>query len=336
MCGVPAPSGVTTYRAAPTDLGFEVVSLRDDIHVLHARSTFWPAPGNILVIEDEQGIALLDCSFGTEQARDGVAEALATIGLDIAAVHTVLVTHPHLDHAGGIGLLPEHVRVLGPALLGTQVADARATAELIFPTAARELAPEREHLELVEHFRTDCGVARAPVAVNTVEHGDVLKLGRTRWEVVSTPGHEDGMFSYFEPEHGILFCSDILASKGTAIPWYAPGGGGTGSYLAGLDRLALLEINTGVRGHGDLIFGAASVSESVADTAHRIRRRTTTLREVLATGPRSFADLEQHIYDQRVYDVIPWAASVLATHLLEGIEDGTVRREGDLFMAVGA
>lgn len=334
MCGMPEPTA-GRFRAAPTDLGFVVTRLHDHVHVLQARSTFWPAPGNIVVIQDDVGVALIDCGFGTEEGRDGVAEALSSLGLDIRAVHTVLVTHPHLDHAGGIGLFEERVRVLGPSRLGVLVANAHATAELIFPTVLRDLAPERADLEIVEHFETDCGTSAAPVATTVVEPGDVIHLGRTRWEAIPTPGHEDGMYSYFEPELGILACSDVLAAKGTAIPWYAPGGGGTAGYLAGLARIADLPVDIAVRGHGDALFGADSVAEATTITSDRIRNRTSLIRRELTARPRSFADLELEIYNQRVYGVIPWAASVLGTHLLEGIEDGTLRRDGDLFAAVG-
>ncbi|MGW1681579.1 MBL fold metallo-hydrolase [Saccharopolyspora sp. NPDC002376] len=333
MCGVTRRSTATPFRASPTDLGFDTVTLRSDVHVLQARSTFWPAPGNILVVEDDQGVALFDCGFGTEEARDGLAAALETLGYELDAVHTVVVTHPHLDHAGGIALLPGHVQVLGPSRVGSLVADASAAAELIFPAAVREIAPERADLDIVEHFRTDCGVAPTPVPTTPVEAGDVISLGRTRWVAVSTPGHESGMFSYFEQQLGILVCSDILASRGTAIPWYAPGGGGTAAYLRGLSRLSELEITLGVRGHGDVIYGAAPVSQAVTATASRITRRTEAVREALSARPLTFAQLEQQIYAERVYEVIPWAASVLATHLLEGLEDGTLRREEDLFAA---
>lgn len=335
MCGLPAPASNVPFRAVPTDPGFDVESLREDVHLLRARSTAWPSSGNIVVIVDGDGVALIDCGFGTEQARAELAASLEGLGRSIDAVHTVLVTHPHLDHAGGIGLLPGDVRVLGPAGLGAVVADARATAEMIFPEAARALAPERAGLDLVEHFRTDCGVASAPVATEAIEAGDVIRLGRTRWEAISTPGHEDGMFSYFEPELGLLACSDVLAAKGTAIPWYAPGGGGTAAYLAGLDRLAGTEIEVGVRGHGDLIHGRGAVAEVVAKTAQRITRRDVVVREALAAGPLSFADLEDRIYRRRVYEVIPWAASVLATHLIEGLENGTLRHADGLFEVAG-
>lgn len=333
MCGVSSRPSGDTFRAAPTDLGFNVTTLRSGVHTLEARNTYWPAPANIVVIEDGDGIALIDCGFGTEEARDGVASALAGLGYDLEDVHTVLITHPHLDHAGGIGYLPSHVRVLGPAMLGTVVADAEASAELIFPSAARALAPARADLSIVEHFRIDCGVASAPVATSTVQAGDVIELGRTRWEVISTPGHEDGMFSYYEANLHILACSDILISKGTSIPWYAPGGGGTVAYLEGLDRLSGLDVDLGIRGHGGPIYGAESAATAVLDTATRIRQRTSKIRTALSAGPLSFADLEDRIYKPRVYEVIPWAASVLATHLLEGLDDGTLRREDDLFTA---
>lgn len=331
MCGISHGSSAETFRARAGDLGFDTVAVADDIHVLRARSTYWPAPGNIVVVADGEGIALLDCGFGTEEALDAVQTALRGLGLDLAAVHTVLVTHPHLDHAGGIGLLPEHVQVLGPARVGALVADAAAASELIFPHVVRGLAVERAGLDIVEHFRTDCGTAAGEVKVQELEPGEVVAIGRTRWTAVSTPGHESGMYSYFEPDLGILVCSDVLAARGTAIPWYAPGGGGTQAYLDGLDRIEGLDASLGIRGHGDLIRGRRDVAAVVADTGDRIVRRTRMVRDALRDGPLTFEQLESLIYPPRVYDVIPWASSVLATHLLEGLVAGVLVHEDELF-----
>lgn len=331
MCGITQSSPAGPFRARAGDLGFDAVAITDDIHVLRARSTYWPAPGNIVVVEDDDGVALIDCGFGTEEALDAVQAALRGLGLDLAAVHTVLVTHPHLDHAGGIGLLPEHVQVLGPARLGSLVADAAAASELIFPHVVRGLAVERADLDIVEHFRTDCGTAAGEVKARELEPGEVVAVGRTRWTAVSTPGHESGMYSYFEPELGILVCSDVLTARGTAIPWYAPGGGGTKAYLAGLERIEGLEASLGIRGHGDIIHGGTDVAAVVADTADRIASRTRAVHGALRNGPLTFEQLEDQIYPARVYDVIPWASSVLATHLLEGLEDDALVHEGDLF-----
>ncbi|WP_228001343.1 MBL fold metallo-hydrolase [Nocardia australiensis] len=308
-----------------------MITLADDIHVLRARSTHWPSPSNVVVIEDGDGLTLLDCGFGTEEARDGLDRALRTLGYEIGAVHTVVVTHPHLDHAGGIGLLPERVRVLGPTGLGETVADAVASAELIFPTAVRALAPERADLEIVEHFRTDCGVLDGPVEVTALVPGEDVNIGRTSWQVVLTPGHADGMYSYVESNLGIVVCSDVLVARGTSIPWYAPGGGGTRGYLGGLGRLAELDLQLAIPGHGGMIYGADNCSAAIIKTSERIERRTDAVMRALDAGPLSFAELEAEIYPQRVYDVIPWAASVLATHLLEGIEDGALHRHDDVF-----
>lgn len=333
MCGPTAGQTTTAFRASPTDLGFDTIRLADDIHVLRARSTFWPAPGNIVVVADRDGLTLLNCGFGTEQARDGLDRALRALGYQIEAVHTVLVTHPHLDHAGGIGLLPERAWVLGPTGLGEVVADAAASAELIFPAVVRELAPERADLDVVDHFGIDCGVLEAPVAVIPLAPGEEVRVGRTRWQAVLTPGHEHGMYSYVEPDLGLLVCSDILAARGTAIPWYAPGGGGTRGYREGLRRLAELDVRLSIRGHGSMIYGAADCTTAITATGDRIERRTEAVWRALKARPLGFAALEAEIYPQRIYDVIPWAASVLATHLLEGIEDGTIRHRDHLFSA---
>lgn len=332
MCG-PTSSTDTSFRASPTDLGFDTVSLSDKVHVLLARSTYWPAPGNVVVIADADGLTLIDCGFGSEEAFDELTATLGSMGYSIDAVHTALVTHPHPDHAAGIPLLPEHARVLGPGGLGPIVGDVVATAELIFPSAVRALAPERAELDIVEHMRVDCGVVDRPVRASPLRPGEEVTLGNTRWLAVLTPGHEDGMFSYVEPDLGVVVCSDVVSSPGTAIPWYAPGGGGTSAYLNGLERLNGFDLKVGIRGHGGLINGSSAMVEAIGRTASSIEQRVDKIWRTLHDRPQSFAELERTIYPERIYDVIPWAASVLATHLLEGIEDGSIRQVDDGFAA---
>jgi len=41
------------------------------------------------------------------------------------------------------------------------------------------------------------------------------------------------------------------------------------------------------------------------------------------------------VYPPVVHDVIPWASGVLAVHLLEALERGTVRPQGAGFVAGG-
>jgi glyoxylase-like metal-dependent hydrolase (beta-lactamase superfamily II) len=321
-------------RAAVDDHGFDTASLREDVHLLRARSTYWPAPGNIVAVEDPDGLTLFDCGFGTEPAREALDTGLRSLGYEFGAVHTVVVTHPHVDHAGGLALVEPGTRILGPVELAPALQDPGRMAEMVLPDIVRGLAPHRATHDVDVHFREDCGATQLDLAVTPLAADSEIVVGRTRWIAVSTPGHEAGLYSYFEPQLGLLVCSDLLSARGTAIPWYAPGGGGTRRYLDALDRVAKLDITLALRGHGTAVHGRDDVRDVIQDTADRITSREARLAAALAERPHTFPELEEMIYPHRVYDVIPWAASVVATHLLEGIEEARIEHRNDRFELV--
>ena len=90
---------------------------------------------------------------------------------------TILVTHHHADHTGGL-------------------------SELVQATGARVYGPALEKL---------------PVAHTPVVQGDEVLWGPLRWQVLDVPGHTAGHVAYWvEPagEAPLLFCGDTLFSGG--------------------------------------------------------------------------------------------------------------------------
>lgn len=90
---------------------------------------------------------------------------------------SILITHHHGDHTGGVAVLRER-------------------------TGASVLGPMREAL---------------PEPVHRVCGGDVLDLLGRRFEVIDVPGHTAGHVAFFAPDvdgSPLLFCGDTLFSGG--------------------------------------------------------------------------------------------------------------------------
>ena len=322
------------FRSEPDGFGYHLTSVRSDVHILQAVGTHWPASGNIVIVEDDDGVTLIDCGLGGEPAKVSLAASLQAMGYGLDAIHTVLITHPHIDHMGGLAFVTPATRIFGSVEIASAASGEAAMAELIFPTSVRDMAPARAGVDIVEHLREDCGAQKLDISVTALEDRQIVQVGRTRWVAVDTPGHEKGMFSYFEPDLGILVCSDLLLSPGTSIPWYTPEGGGTSAYLQSLACLKEFEISLAVRGHGLPVHGRDEVTTVIQETRARIEGRNETVAAALSELPLTFAELEQQIYPSYVYDVIPWASTVLATHLHEGIQSGQLRQHGEKFEAI--
>jgi glyoxylase-like metal-dependent hydrolase (beta-lactamase superfamily II) len=317
--------------------------LAPGLALLRADSASWPSPGNVLAVLDGDGAALIDCGFGTEHGLEALAGALKEIGVPLDAVHTVLCTHPHTDHAGAAAALAAGAdgttgrRLLVPAGSRPILDDPALVAASILPPETVAFAPWLAALDVDGHFRADCGAtALAPgQQITEVRDGDVIRLGEYEWTAVATPGHDAHLLCYHERHTGMFVYSDLLSTRGTAIPWYAPGGGGTGAYLASLRRVAALRPELGVSGHGGLLEGRDAVAASVTATATHITGRTERMTAALAAGPVTFAGLERCVYPPVVHEVIPWASSVAAVHLLEALAGGRAERAGDGYQLTG-
>ena len=58
---------------------------------------------NCYVLEDERGVALVDPGLPGKATFPELTARLASAGIPLARVHTVVVTHSHPDHFGGAG-----------------------------------------------------------------------------------------------------------------------------------------------------------------------------------------------------------------------------------------
>jgi hydroxyacylglutathione hydrolase len=90
-------------------------------------------------------------------------------------LRTILLTHHHQDHIGGVGEL------------------------LKFYPQCLIYAPEDQ---------------RIPIATNRVKQGQTLTVGPLNFKVMFNPGHTSTHISYFEPQKEWLFCGDTLFSAG--------------------------------------------------------------------------------------------------------------------------
>lgn len=156
---------------------------------------------------------LVDAAWDTAGARAELVAALATRGLEPAAVRTVVITHLHVDHFGLAG----HLRRLG-ARIGYHHADVMTLLcryRRMDEFRAHSLYWERlngypddnypslSSIEAVEHTLLD-----VPEPDLSLEGGEVLELGGFRLRPIWTPGHTMGHLCYYEETRRLLFTGD--------------------------------------------------------------------------------------------------------------------------------
>ena len=137
----------------------------------------------------------------TQKTLPALQHALARSGLAPEAVRWIVVTHVHLDHAGGASALLE----LCPS--ATILAHPRAARHLVDPS---RLVASATAVYGAERFAATYGtVAPAPQErVRALEDGETFAVGVDQLRVHHTRGHANHHFVVDDPEMGAVFTGD--------------------------------------------------------------------------------------------------------------------------------
>ncbi|MBL8452594.1 MAG: MBL fold metallo-hydrolase, partial [Zoogloea sp.] len=160
-----------------------------------------PDVAAIHLIEESGRAALVDT--GNNESLQHVLAALAETGLSAESVDFVLLTHIHLDHAGGAGAF---MQAFPNAKLVVHPRGARHMAEpsKLFAGVSAVYGPERAK-ELYGEL--------IPVPVERIiEAGDghELNLGGRVIRVFDTPGHARHHVCYFDTKSRAFFTGDTF------------------------------------------------------------------------------------------------------------------------------
>ncbi len=150
----------------------------------------------LLCCEETSKAAVVDAGGETERILAAAGEA----GVEI---EKILVTHAHVDHAGGVAELAERLKV---PIEGPQREDSYWID--LLPRQSREygLPP-----------------ARPFVPDRWLEHGDKVTFGRIEMEVRHCPGHTPGHVIFFHADTRLAIVGDVLF-KGSIGRTDFPGG----------------------------------------------------------------------------------------------------------------
>ena len=204
---------------------------------------------------------------------------LERIGLGPGDLAHVVVTHIHLDHAGGVGvLLRRYARA-------TVWVHERGAPHLVDParlvaSTARTYGESRMRALYGETLPVDAA------RIRTVGDGDRIPIGGRHLDVVYTPGHASHHVALHDPATGAVFTGEAVGSH---LPWadayrpaLPPPEVDVELALASIERIRALEPSVLLTSH----FGPIDdPQEGCARASERVRAWSETVRRALRADP---------------------------------------------------
>ena len=168
---------------------------------------------NVYLLEDDDGIVMIDGGWALPESRRALEDALAALGHDLGAISQILVTHIHRDHYTQAVALR---RLLGSrVLLG---AGERPGLETLLRIRTRSPISS---LAILDRGGAHDLAARIRKLFDGADFDDrdweppdewlgagVRRLGGRSLRVLPTPGHTRGHVVYLDEANGLLFAGD--------------------------------------------------------------------------------------------------------------------------------
>jgi len=177
-----------------------IQQLPDSVHVIDAQYITHHST-SVYLLEENGRAAFVDAN--TNHSVPHLLAGLEQAGLTPDAVDYIIITHVHLDHAGGTGELLKHCP--------------NATV-LAHPKAARHLAdPSR----LIQGSKMVYGEALFndlygeilpvdPDRMRSMQDGEELAWGSRTFKFIYTLGHATHHFVIFDKKHNVIFTGDAM------------------------------------------------------------------------------------------------------------------------------
>lgn len=155
------------------------------------------------VIQTSDGVALVDP--GPSTSLETLVAELGVMGIRLSDVRALLLTHIHLDHAGGVGTLlrqqPE-LRVFVHERGARHIID----PSKLIDSASRLYGDQMSRLwGTIEPVPAD--------RVTTLSDRSQVEIGSLRLDVAYTPGHASHHVSYLDRATGVAYVGDTAGIR---------------------------------------------------------------------------------------------------------------------------
>lgn len=161
------------------------------------------------IIDGDEGITLVDT--GLPNKTEYITDGLASIGRRVDDVRHVVITHAHVDHVGGLGVITSGS--------GAEVLCSREDAPVVQGDAPMTPPPMMDRFPFLKVMLKMFPDAEPVPVDRLIASGDTLSLTGDL-TVIATPGHTVGHLSFLlERSGGVMIVGDAASAtkKGKVV-----------------------------------------------------------------------------------------------------------------------
>ncbi len=178
----------------------DIKEVAKNIYLIDNRLYSIPKWGSVYLIDEEKK-ALVDT--GPTTSVNVVLDGIKRVGVDPRDIDYLIVTHIHLDHAGGVGVLLQdmpHAQVIVHHKGAKHLANPAKLVSSAVAAQGKEVMSKLGEVVPVETER-----------LKPVCHDDTIKLGKEQvLRFIEAPGHASHELCILESRHNGLFGGDAI------------------------------------------------------------------------------------------------------------------------------
>ncbi|ARD46110.1 MBL fold metallo-hydrolase [Colwellia sp. PAMC 21821] len=249
----PEQHSLLEYPITPPQADGSVVEIADGLLWLRMPMPMALDHINVYLLQDDDGWYILDTGLNTETTRQLWLTVIEK-HCKSKAIKGVICTHFHYDHSGLATWLTQTFNVplymtYGEFYMIKTISSGLASLgndhQLDF--YHRSGLPRKDVDAMLNSCRKDPFIKLCPPSFTRLREGDVLTIGKRRWQIVIGEGHS--------PEHACLYCAEdklLLAgdqllphiSSNILVTEMEPQGQPLKYWLSSLEKLQTLDPNT--------------------------------------------------------------------------------------------